>query len=485
MSADCILEYARETAAELHRKMLSLRHKSVKKRVNKMKKYASALFPRSPADPEKALVGPFEKRVNENYVADVVGQLSACPASETSVYYRNRPVDLVEFLRALCSFDVASHALPPAERSGPRISGQHFSGYVIVKNAERRGDAFLNEFVAFVGGAVKMREFTSQVDYDACVESTKKKTHKVIAFDNPFFTSPSAREDLKVCISYGVPDLTVEEILGKLWRGGELRALGFESELVALIDSENKRYSPNCAVGKVVKAACGELSGAWALSVTSEPDGMYPSRGETDILITFGRPFGETDLQIIVDEGLLRRWVSLHATAIKEYLAEIQPQTLRKQLSAGDIIRAMRSQSSSSTLSRQRSLDASPPLVHGPTTEVVRVGIAPPRVTTRNAWILKDSSELCVKDPAVKIRVDAMKRKLGERCARCPPDAATPQKTRELPCANLQCKAKFWCAQSGTHYIWRENEERIDIDMHLPLFDKQVLAALNKKTSYL
>lgn len=140
------------------------------------------------------------KRVDGNYVVDVVGQLSACPASGKSVYFRNRPVDLVEFLCALCSFDVASHALPPAERSGPRISGQ-LLGYVVVKNADRQGDDFLNHFAAFVGGIVKMREFTSQVDYAACVESTKKKTHKVIAFDNPFFTSPSAHEDLKIQIS--------------------------------------------------------------------------------------------------------------------------------------------------------------------------------------------------------------------------------------------------------------------------------------------
>lgn len=465
--------------------MLSLRLKSVRKRVKKMKKYASDLFPRSPAEPEKALVGPFQKQVNGNYVVDVVGKLSASPASEKSVYYRNRPIDLVKFLRALCSFDVASHALPPVERSDPKISGQLF-GYVVIKNAERRGEVFLNDFLAFVNGDVKVREFTSQVDYEACVESTKKKTHKVIAFDNPFFISPSTRKDLRVQISYGVPDLSVEEILGKLWRGGELRAVGFGTELVALRDSENKRYPLNCVVGEAVKAAIfGELSGAWALSVTSEPDVTYPSRGKTDVLVTFARPFGETDLQTIVDEGILRRWVSLHATAIKEYLAKIQPQTLRKQLSAGDIIRAMRSQSSSSSLSRQRSFDVSPPLVHEPTTEVVRAEISPPRATTRNAWILKDSSELCVKDPMVGIQINAIKRKLGEKCARCPPDAATLQKTRELPCANPQCKAKFWCAQSGTHYIWREKKERIEVDMHLPLFDKQVLEALNKKTSYL
>lgn len=464
--------------------MLSLRHKSVKKRVDKMKKYASALFPRSAADSEKALVGPFEKRVNGKYVVDVVGQLSACPASGTSVYYRNRPVDLVKYLRALCTFDVASHALP-AEVRGPIKGGKTLKGYVVVRNAERRGEAFLNDFVAFVGGAINMREFTSQADYDACVQDTKQKTHKMIAFDNPFFTSSKAREDLRVRISYGVPDLSVEEILGKLWRGGEVRAVGFGSELVAMRDTENKRYPPNCAVAEVIRAAIGELSGAWALSVSSEPDETYPSGGETEVLLTFGRPFGEADLQIIVDEGLLRRWASLHATAIEEYLSKVQPQKLRKQLSAGDIIRAMRSQSSSSSLSRQRSFDATPSAAHEPTTEVVRVGIEPPRVTTRNAWILKDSGELCVRDPAVKMQVDAIKRKLGEKCARCPPDAATPQKTRELPCVNPQCKAKFWCAQSGTHYIWREYGERMEVDMCLPLFDKKVLEALDKKTSYL
>lgn len=471
--------------------MISLKRESAKARVRRMKKYASKIFGKK--NEREMLVGPFAKPVNAAFLMDAISKLSVAPASERFFFYRNRPVNVEKFFRTLCAFDVAAH-VSAAELPPPPLGEREASlGHVVILNPHGKAGLFLDSLLTTAAGKITFREFTLERDYEWCVKDLKKSMKKVIAFSNPLCVAFSREaRAASFFVRYNVADLSVEEILGKLWREETLRVLGFGDAIIAMKDapSGGKRYPADCAVAEELKRTLrrdelrAETRGAWAATVTAVPDASYPHGETAKMTIDFERVFDEGDLQALYDLDLLSLWSSLHVERFAEFFRVEREKKHVSRPSPSDIIRVMREKSTPSLSPLVRSGEREA-VAHAPTSEVKRIPERRKRnvVGTRNAWVTRDKKEVSVVDNAVRIQMSKKKRKIGEKCPRCPPDAIDDRKTAELRCENPRCRAKFCHASTGSHFVWREQGKKIEKDMHLPLFDHKVMRALEKQES--
>jgi len=473
----------------MHSKMYKYRKRSARKRCARTLKKFLKLNLQSPLE-EMVLVGPLRKPVPISYLREAFLQLSSDAVTEVGFFYRNQPIDVKKWIEALCVYDIADHQVVLDHTQTPPEDSIEYVGHVVVLNTEKKANDFLETFSQKAKNKIKVREFSSEEEYAACVHWLNMRNKKTLAFRNPFqllqTDSPTTEEvTIAFAIGYNTADLSTEEVLGKLWRGNRVSVIGCGGTIYALYDEGNaKKYTEKTTIWKQLSLLTASHrffndSTLWVGFLTATTATNCPQSGKAEILFSCKNSFHDSHVEKLTLLGKLEEWCEAIVQKLTESLEKNEILRARKTKTCVEsIISSMKRKChSNSTETKGKVAPSYPKFNH----EIKRQRhLRPPsKNKKRNAWILSDGAEISMVDILARANIMSKKRRVGEWCFSCPLDAPEARKTQETLCGNSNCKAKFVFATTGTHYVFSDQEKkRKEIDINLPLFDSRVLNLL-------
>jgi hypothetical protein len=477
----------------MHRKMYKYRKRSARKRCARTLKQFLNLNLQSPLE-DVVLVGPLAKPVAISYLREAFLQLSHDAVTEVGgFFFRNQPIDVQKWIEALCVYDIADHQVvidhDVVQTASPEENIE-YAGHVVVLNKENQANNFLEALSQKAKNKFYVREFSNEEEYVTCVRWLNARNKNTLAVENPFHlfhADSGTTEEVTFVVGYNTADLTTEEILGKLWRGGRVSVIGCGSTIFALYDEGNaKAYTEKTTIWKqlsllTISHQFFDDSFLWVGFLTATMGTDCTRSGKAEILLSCKNSFQDPHIEKLTSLGKLGAWCEAIVHKMTESFAKKKTMHARKKITCVEsIISSMRKKCHSNS-AKTKGVIAPPYPKFNHEIKRQQHLRPPPKMKKRNAWILSDGAEISMVDILARANIMSKKRRVGEWCSSCHHlDAPEGRKLQEIICGNPNCKAKFVFATTGTHYVFSDKEKRRkEIDINLPLFDSRVLNLLS------
>jgi len=439
-------------------------------------------------------------------------QLTRDVPGRHTLFYRNLPINIKKWIRALGSFDIDTYT--PSVCSMQHVPERFVAdvkAHLPLFNEVTGFVPFFTELKCRLGEkGIALHEFATVEDFtQAQVYFSRKHNReeagiKILA-NGALKGLPSlqpqgskARSPLTLKTDAFAKRLAVDEILGVIFRGGHVTAVGSGRTVasVVMIDEHGaliKRFEADTHIPLILGAAMMEETEIiWVAKSTRVPAQTEPEAIRNSTSIDMDLSFELT----VADFAVMRHpevcnLANVVAGGIIKGLRQgtlPRPEALNRSgvQGAGSLPQALDLIKLITNDLKRRSSEQSPPAQKAtdPGTLPAEKAIEPVWHPTlcRNAWILHDKSTSEALDTVKQAALRSRRRLYrGLRCKACVPEHPDRLQTEKFRCKLNHCLSKFELCSTTTHYIYKNAAgARVEEDVNLPLFTDVALKGLKR-----
>jgi hypothetical protein len=444
-----------------------------------------------------------KKLVRIGYLQVSARQLTRDVPGNRVLFFRSLPINVRKWIEALATYDIDTYTprswrAKNATACKPSIMNAQYD-LALYNETPAFAPFFVEMKLYLEKKCVCLREYVSLTDFNqAKAHFSQKYTQagdigiKLLKNDmfcinvNGSAATPNGRA-CPLLLDDCTKRLCLDQILGAVYRGGRLVAIGSGSDVIAvfLIDRENtliRHFDKGSYAADILHAHMkDEKEFLWVLKTDVVTDhqnprvSMHTSRIETTCM------YG-----VQLDDYSKMRSPEILSLAgkITERLCKyINCQKRRQQTPIQDCNIVKRVTECIRAMKKTAQPRGAPPSTESPLLKLPpekkaeRVEVP---LLCRNAWILPNRQIVEVADTITRdILTSRMRFYKGLRCNACKPDHPDPVLDETYRCSKVYCQSRFEMSSTSSHYIYRNKHGKyMEEDMNLPLFTDSALSAL-------
>lgn len=449
-----------------------------------------------------------DKPVRVDYLKKSLRQLAVDKPVGLSVFYKSLPVNVEAWIRAMCTFDIATHvprwwALRRSRhKSAARDSLVARLG---VRNEVPEAETVLAQFATNAKHRGLRVQRVSEETVNRVLHKDER-TAPVVRLASPrdvLGVSGMSAETSEVLVRIRpTQTLEYEEVIGLLERGGRVVCVGNQTRVVLTFFIEPggavfktcRNTSPPHYLRECADACVSWLS--WSLEVHTPA-------------FVFGDPLSGADTRVTILRGVrLEVLMFIHDACdpgerhhrldemAKAFLREIRaeeraacaratsPKNAVMTHANCDLVKTLCElvkRNARDRMSEKPSAESAPMTWEG--APFARDDETPPR-KCRNGWILLDGTVVEKADiVAHRVRFRTRWPTNFKKCSACPTLHPDPRRREREKCGSIGCKSRFWVSDTLTHYCFRGHKlRREELDKNAPLFTDEVLRELERSS---